>query len=356
MGLPPSVLLADEALHAVLCRYRVAEHLNPVNLPEARAAWGRGKDPPPFAYAPADWADEALRALDAIEPPDDHPIGAEIRAAAGEFGLMVRAVRDRTADAFDALARAAAWYPAPLDAPPRVRPSESSHEPARLTAAHMAEVLREALRARGIEGWVVRFDPVLASRVLVDPPRREVRVNPRASFRASERLALVAHEIDVHVTRAVRGAAQSLFLFRTGLPGALAAEEGLAIHAEQQVGVSHAHVLDRQALVAAAVLRARECGFGELHAWLADVLGPEGAWTVAVRVKRGLHRPEEPGCYAKDAVYHNGYHAVAGWLAAGGRLAELYVGKVALHHPVRAWLDEGWLTAGEVPPIWGHPS
>jgi len=352
MGLPHPVHAADEALHRVVRRYRLAEHLNPVNLPEARAAWGGGADPPPFRYAPAHWADDALRELDGIGAPEDHPLGVELRDAAREFSLMVRAVRDRTAAAFDALARGADWYPAPVQPPDRVRPADTSEGPVSIPAAQMVEVLRAALEARGFRGWSVRFDPVLASRVLVDPPRQEVRVNPRARFREQDRAALVAHEIDVHVTRAVCGARQSLLLFRTGLGGALATEEGLAIHAERQVGVSHDHVLDRQALVAAAVLRARDEGFASLYAWLADVLGPEGAWAVSVRVKRGLARPEEPGCYAKDAVYHNGLHAVADWLHGGGRLSDLYVGKVGLHHPVEEWVREGWVRESEAPAIW----
>ena len=88
---------------------------------------------------------------------------------------------------------------------------------------------------------------------------------------------------------------------------------------------------------------------------LAERLGADAAWTIAVRVKRGLAMPGEPGTFAKDAVYHTGYAALREWLAAGGELKQLYVGKVALSHPVAQWIEAGWVYPGVLPPLWLNP-
>jgi hypothetical protein len=81
-------------------------------------------------------------------------------------------------------------------------------------------------------------------------------------------------------------------------------------------------------------------------------VGPEGAWTLTVRAKRGLRRPDLPGAFAKDRVYALGLHRVRGYLEDGGSLAHLYVGKVGLHVDVATWVAEGWVEARPVPPIW----
>lgn len=352
MDLPTPLRDADQRLATVLARYRIAEYLNPLNPAEARAAWRPDEAAPSLRYQPVTWADDALRDLDAVRAPADHPLGVVVNLAVEEFRSFVLALRDRTARAFDALARVHAWYPEHIDAPDRVQADADTPERATVSAVEMATLLQRALTERGMVRWSTRLDPLLSSRVLVDSPRREVRVNPRASFRPSDVFSLVAHEIDVHVQRSVNGDAQSLALFRTGLPGALATEEGLAIVAEERVGVTTGHLLDRQALVAAAVLLAREAGFAEVHRMVSDRVGPEAGWAIALRVKRGLACPGAPGVFAKDAVYHIGYHHVRGWLSAGGSLDTLYVGKVGLHHPVNEWIAAGWVVPQRAPTLW----
>ncbi len=344
---------ADQRMALILSRFRLAEHLNPINSAEARAGWRGGHGAPQLLYEPVTWGDEALYALDQVRAPGDHPLGEAVNRIAEEFRAFVVALRDRTEAAFDSLAHIHAWYPEPVDAPARVETNGASTRPASVSATEMKAVLQEALDARGMVGWNTHLDPRLASRVLVDAPRREVRINPRATFRPADTVSLVAHEIDVHVQRSVNGGAQQLAIFATGLPGSLATEEGLAVAAEERVGVSTRHLVDRQALVASAVLLARNTGFAEVHRMLAERVGPEAAWVITVRVKRGLAAPDAPGVFAKDAVYHIGYHAVQAWLAAGGCLASLYVGKVGLHHPVADWITAGWVVPQPAPALWG---
>ena len=55
--------------------------------------------------------------------------------------------------------------------------------------------------------------------------------------------------------------------------------------------------------------------------------------------------------YAKDTVYLRGYRRVKAWLADGGDLRLLYVGKVAVDHPVEEWLEAGWVHPQPVPAL-----
>jgi hypothetical protein len=341
VSLPPQLLVADEALHKLLVAARFSPHLNPVNVQEARQAFAAGARIPPFRYAPLPDAPGLLTALDAIRCPPDHPLGVELQRAVDETRATVRALERRDAASFRHLADLAGWLPTPGEA--SAAPPETSGRRSRRPVAvdEVRQTFRAALAARGLDGWRVEDDPVMASRVLVDAPRLRIRLNPAASFCEGDLAALVAHEIDVHVRRAHNGARQPLRLFSTGLCGSLVAEEGLAVLAEERLGLLPEGFGRRQRMVVGAVLSAYQLGFRELFETLRPTTGSGTAWSVALRVKRGLARPDLPGAYGKDAVYWRG------WLRARAltddEIDRLYVGKVGLEHPVDTWMAAGWL-------------
>lgn len=340
--LPPSLLDADRALCALHRRVVTSRYLNPTNEPELRAAFAAGKPVRP-AYTPASWADEHLRALDRVRPPLSHPLGAVVAQAVHESRLATVALRDRTAAAFAALGEASGWDEppgAPVPGPFPPRPEES----VRVGAPVLAEHLARALRGRGLHRWRVEMDPVMTARVLVDAPRSVVRVNPRATCAPAELHALEAHEIGVHVARAEAGARQPLGIFALGLPGALATEEGLALHAEAEAAGLPAAAVSRLEAMARLALRAQGLGLTALVRAFAPELGAGTALGMALRVKRGLAHPEQPGAYTKDRVYWLGLCRVGHYLAEGGRRDLLAVGKVGTHHPVAAWVERGWLS------------
>jgi hypothetical protein len=355
--LPDALLEADRALHRMLEAVRFSRHLNPVNVPEARAAFLAGADVPPFVYAPATWADDLLAALAALRIPRAHPLGEEVGRVADGVALLARALRDRTPEAFEALATHAGWWPTARalsgELPALPAADVAPDDLAAVPRADVPAALRAALRARGWEGWTVLEDPAMSARVLVAAPQREIRIAPHARFRRRDLRALVAHEIDVHVARARAGEAQPLHVFATGLHGALATEEGLALLAEARVGALPREALARQVWVGRAVQLARRAGFREVHDALLGPLEAHGAWSVALRVKRGLADPGAAGVYAKDTVYLEGLCEVHDALAADpGALAWLYAGKVSTRHPLTAWADHGWIRAGAPPALW----
>lgn len=339
--LPPQLVEADAALARVQLRLSASHFLNPINEVEARERFRAGHGLA-LRYHPLSTAAELLRDCDRIRPPLDHPLGREVAAARDELIFSIRALEQRTASAFDALGLACGWLEEPgprlaVDHPVRASDDEV------VSVSLLTQALTEALRVRGFTRWQVSLDPVMTARVLVDSPRRMVRVNPRAVVTRTDIRALVAHEVGVHVTRSERGSVQALQLFRNGLAGSLVTEEGLALLAESEAVGLAAGSEERLALISAAAVRARERGFTELVRSLEPLVGAGTAWAVGLRVKRGLANPEEPGAYAKDRVYWLGLTRVSAWRAAGGELESLFVGKVGMHHPVAEWQRSGWL-------------
>jgi len=351
-SIPEPIRLADQRHHEILQRVPFSRHLNPINSHEARRAFRNGAAAPPFRYNPLSEADTLLWELDRIRPPTDHPAGALVARILDGTTLLVRALRDRTATAFDALAHHADWYPDAallgLSFPEPPPDPELSDQP----AAAMIAALEAALKSRGLSSWRVERDTVMSARVLVDSAKRLLRVNPMSRFKSRDLRRLIAHEIDVHVMRAHNGQRQALRCFSTGLPGSLATEEGLALVAEEQVGAASPGVLSRQVEVVRSIHRARDLGFRDLYNDIAARHSPGLAWGICLRIKRGLARPDLPGVYAKDSVYLRGRMRVHRWLQDGNDIRSLYVGKVGLDDPVEAWMKQGWLRPGNLPPLW----
>ena len=350
--IPEPVLRADGALYAILERVAFSRYLNPTNAAEARTAFRAGHSAPPFEYHTLDQADDILRELDATEPPRDHPAGSLVGQCFDGARNLIYALRDRTADAFDVMNTAADWYPSPTLLAQSYTSASAGKEPMDVDATRMIDHFKAALGQRGLNDWQVESDPVMSARILVDGAKRIIRVRTNARFRARDLKRLVVHELDVHATRSMNGRAQALHCFATGLPGSLATEEGLAMVAEEVSGTSSPGVLARQLEVVRAIDHAKNAGFKEVYDTLAERVGPGLAWGVSLRIKRGLAHPELPGVYAKDSVYLAGRNLIRAWLDEGGDVAELYVGKVGVHHPVAEWIAEGWVTTQHIPEFW----
>jgi hypothetical protein len=351
VDIPQPVIAADEALYSLLQRVAFSRHLNPSNGRDARTAFEAGSHAPPFTYVPLEDPDGLRRALDAAEPPRDHPAGELVGRCIDGVRRLVDALNHRTPEAFDAMNSAAGWYPDASLLAERFEPARP-HEPLDVSADQLIEQFECAFMAREMSEWSIERDEVMSARVLVDSAKRLVRVNPKARFRDRDLIRLVVHEIDVHARRATNGEAQPLRCFVTGLPGSLATEEGLAMLAEETSGTASPGVLARQSHVVWAIDQARHLGFRELYEALCERVSRGLAWGICQRVKRGLGEPGEPGVYAKDSVYLAGRMQVKRWLEGGGDITHLYVGKVGIDDPVADWLDQGWVQERPVPALW----
>ena len=146
---------------------------------------------------------------------------------------------------------------------------------------------------------------------------------------APERLmALLSHEIGVHLLTYFNGDMQGLAILRSGLAGYEGMQEGLAVLAEYLVGGMTAA---RLRLIAARVLACQamldgarfEETFRALHADFG--LDRRSAFNVVLRIFRG-------GGFAKDAIYLRGVVQVLDHLRNGGSLTPFWIGKISANH------------------------
>ena len=82
--------------------------------------------------------------------------------------------------------------------------------------------------------------------------------------------------------------------------------------------------------------------FREVYTELLDHgFAPEAAFGITKRVKRGLADTSLPGGYVKDHIYLEGKLLVERYIADGGDLTALYVGKIGVSH--LEFLDPAWV-------------
>ncbi len=199
-----------------------------------------------------------------------------------------------------------------------------------VTAQAFAELARAEIEFyrgqwEGVEAPVeVRID--IARGLLVSRGSLLVGEGTRVPARRVE--ALLSHEVGTHLLTYANGKAQRFRLLATGLAGYDAFQEGLAVLSEHLVG---GLTLARLRLLAARVVGVHamlgSASFIEVFQELTIELGfePRTAFTIAMRIFRG-------GGLTKDAAYLRGLSEVLAYLAAGGELEPLWIGKIASGH------------------------
>jgi hypothetical protein len=342
----------DKQLHELLSSVSFSQYLNPTNITEAYNRFMKGEHTPPFVYKPFVEADDLLGILDSLSPSKAYPFGTLLHKKIELTRLLILALRDRTAEAFDRLAQVQNWYPTHELLSLRFPTKSVRHVPANQSSEQLRLYLQKALHEREEYDWSVVLDSCMSARVLVQSAQKKIFIQQNARFYAHDLPRLVIHEIDVHARRCINGGRQPLRMFQTGLPHALSTEEGLAMIAEQRNNLLSENTLSDQTHLVWAINKAKELGFRPLYEQLKIRVGPRMSWLICLRIKRGLSQPSQPGVYAKDSIYLMGWKRVSHWLEQGGDIDLLYVGGVDIDHPIQEWIDKGWITKQKTPSFW----
>jgi uncharacterized protein (TIGR02421 family) len=153
-------------------------------------------------------------------------------------------------------------------------------------------------------------------------------VGKHMSFPANRVHPLIQHEVGTHIVTYWNGTAQPLRLLATGLAGHDELQEGLAVFAEYLVdGLTAPRLRTLAARVVAVAGMLDGAEFIDTFELLRTTYGfsIRTAFLIAARVHRG-------GGFVKDAVYLRGLDGVVDYVADGGRIETLLVGKIATAH------------------------
>ena len=208
-------------------------------------------------------------------------------------------------------------------------------EPAGMLVGTEAVVSRiaEVLVALDLDGWRAMAVDDLAARASVNASEKTVKVRRGVAFSEGDVVRLIAHEIGGHVLRSANAEMQPTPFARLPLGEPVESEEGVAIWAESRLGVLRTSEMRLYAARLRAVEMSRTQGVLEIARHLAVDIGVGPAVDAAIRVKRGLRNPNNPGGIAKDIGYLRGFLRVRSLLEDDPALLPLiFATKWSLDH------------------------
>ena len=172
----------------------------------------------------------------------------------------------------------------------------------------------------------------MAAKAAVNARKKKIYFNPDHHFTEKDIKRLTLHEIGTHIKRAENAKKQKLQLYRIGFPYYLATEEGLAVYNEEQADVQTIDIIRQYAGRVVAVDLALKNPFNVVYTTLQNYFTDAEAYTITLRVKRGLKYTKQPGGHTKDHIYLKGFYIVKDFVRKGGNLKDLYVGKIGVEH------------------------
>ncbi len=326
---------ADRALSETSRATHLLSYLNPTNLREEQITFFSSQNyEPKFTYRHFTRAGTLRTRLSAISIAEKNPLGQLFRDVRERLLLSVRMLENIGKQSFaetilygtpsKELVRKA--Y-ALLEKTPREPIPTKPY-----AATYMKSAIEKALLQHGFTGWHITIKPSVA-RVAVSPSKRTIVIRDSAKFSSIGVKCILAHEIGVHVLRAMNGYRQNYEIFGTdAIPGYLQTEEGLAALHEQKAGCLTNNRLRRYAGRVIADSLALKCGFREVFNKLTKFFPPKEAFEMTVRVKRGLKDTSAAGGFIKDHVYLEGKLMLEDFIAKGGNIMPVYAGKIGLEH------------------------
>lgn len=188
----------------------------------------------------------------------------------------------------------------------------------------------DSLLTKGMSWQVMERDMITAAAFNIS--ERTLYINTNRKFSNLDLQRLVVHEIGTHITRAENGKKQKYNLFSIGFPDRNITEEGLAVYNEDRAGLLSNDILKNYAGRVVAVDLALKNSFSTVYTDLLEFFPKEDAWTLTLRVKRGISDTSKPGAFTKDHIYLSGYYMIKDFVRKGGNLKSLYVGKIGIQH------------------------
>ena len=310
--------------------------VRPLNLEQERAAAERDPEyEPHFLYPPlADDIDDLERKLLSLAP-DESPLGTLLDRKRHELLARMSLLRAR-GDTRRFTEASQALFGSPTSvlitaAQAQLRDRTACDlEHGFMDAGAAAAIFEEALHAYGLDEWKVLVRPGVVADCTVGEKRIYLRAG--AHFSKTHIDALLAHEVETHILTLENGKKQPFHLFRSGCAQYLDTQEGLAIYQQNRVLSPHHEKRFGPARSVLAAAYALTHGFADVRRYAEDVLGytPEKALTKAIELKRGLANTGDAGAFTKALVYFRGLRAIEQFVADGGDLRRLFVGRIAI--------------------------
>ncbi|OGD62035.1 hypothetical protein A2160_00535 [Candidatus Beckwithbacteria bacterium RBG_13_42_9] len=317
-----------------------SQWLTPINFSEEKEKFQKtNQTNPVFVYPdlPTVQLQKILGEINSVKLIDDQSLENQIlKNTLKEYGLKIRLLLSRAKPEFSQISRRLylchfdenSLQQARVDAANKLK-FESQES---LTAQQTAEAIRSyLLKNYGVNDWQVVVSHLTDFYVRIRPREKTIFVSQSINWDFCDLDNTLAHEIDGHVLRAINALNQENPILRQSLPFYIKTEEGLACYLCDYFSTTGDLSRKHHALKYLAGSLALTHSFRDVfNFFMANGFTPSLAYQRTFRLKRGLEDTNQPGLFAKEAVYYEGMMEVKKYLEQGGDIKKLYAGKIGL--------------------------
>lgn len=195
------------------------------------------------------------------------------------------------------------------------------------TAKETKKIFEEVLAKYNLSHWEVVLKEKMISDCSVGKSNK-MYIKSKARFYEHRINKLIAHEIETHVLTNENGKKQPYAIFQNGLANYLQTQEGLAIY-NQELAL---HIYPHNCFASDSYVYTH-VSLNHSFSEAVEILRRDGiernsAITSVLKTKRGLADTSKKGGFAKHTSYFRGALKIDKFIKQGGKLEELYIGKI----------------------------
>ncbi len=200
----------------------------------------------------------------------------------------------------------------------------------KISFAEAKKIIDSFIKKKNLPYKIIQRDSI-GSKFSVNIRTKEIFIEKNIQLTNAMVKRLIAHEVEGHAYRYENGLLQPYSIFARGLSKeTLETDEGIAIAVEQKEKLNVDSQLREYAGRVVAVEIASKKSFYDTFSALKKYFSEEDAFSISVRVKRGIHNQVEPGAFTKDALYLKGFLAVTKFLEEHP-MKDLYYGRYSVY-------------------------
>lgn len=328
----------DEKMYEIEQQIKLLHHLKPINLNEELEKCRYNKNYNPEFYYPELHFNpfELRRALNDIRIDDVSPLAKIFIDKKSEIALKINLLEHIATSRFTDSSIELYGKPdsellqAVRDEMEKM-PKEFDREAESITVEMVVPRFEKVFKRYELKGWKVKVVDKLVSDCIAGK-KNTLFIRSGARFGEKRLQTLIAHEIETHIISAENGKRQPYKIFNRGTANYLITQEGLAVYNQNRYlsDKDEKWYWSMSNVIATDI--ALNGSFADVVAGMMDLgFTHERALRIAVKCKRGLENTALPGAFTKDIVYYKGYLEVKDFIEKGGKIKDLYYGKININ-------------------------
>lgn len=324
----------DHQIFEVMKQIKFLSLLTPLNLKEEINKFKKDHTyNPQFLYE--NITETTIPLLDKLAniKTDDSPLGSIFKAKIEELNTLIHTINHLGANDFDQLS--SRLYPHPTQKEVAIAELLNQNKIKFKAGKNIysdkkvAKIFTDFLKKSGLSNWKVQIKEKMIGNCSVNKSNT-IFIKKGSKFHETRVKKLIAHEIETHIFTAENGKKQPYKIFQFGTKNYLETQEGLAIYnQEKTLGYDENHYFAAINLITCDI--ALRHSFAESVSKLGEIgIKPSKAINFTLKTKRGVGDTSKPGGFAKQAIYTRGALKINKFVEQGGKLSDLYIGKIDL--------------------------